>query len=79
MIAAPGVDIKARAVVIDGGPATVVIRSHTPAGIQLTTAGISGTLNVTFQQETARRSSARQRAGCDARPRVPAGDHRRRR
>ena len=50
VIAAPGVDIKARAVVIDGGPATVVIRSDTPAGIQLTTAGISGTLNVTFQQ-----------------------------
>ena len=50
VIAAPGVDIKARAVVIDGGPATVIIRSDTPAGIQLTTAGISGTLNVTFQQ-----------------------------
>lgn len=51
VIAAPGVDIKARAVVIDGGPATVIIRSDTPgAGIQLTTAGISGTLNVVFQK-----------------------------
>jgi hypothetical protein len=51
VIAAPGVDIKARAVVIDGGPATVIIRSDTPgAGIQLTTAGISGTLNVAFQK-----------------------------
>ena len=49
VIAAPGVDIKARAVVIDGGPATVIIRSDTDAGIQLTTAGISGTLNVAFQ------------------------------
>ena len=49
VIAAPGVDIKARAVVIDGGPATVIIRSDTPAGFQLTTAGISGTLSVAFQ------------------------------
>jgi hypothetical protein len=49
VIAAPGVDIKARAVVIDGGPARVIIRSDTPAGIQLTTAGISGTLSVAFQ------------------------------
>ena len=49
VIAAPGVDIKARAVVIDGDPATVIIRSDMPAGIQLTTAGISGNLNVAFQ------------------------------
>ena len=51
VIAAPGVSIVARAVVADRGPATLIVRSDTPeAGIQLTTARISGTLNAAFQK-----------------------------
>jgi hypothetical protein len=50
VIASPGVSIVARSVVVDGGPATLVIRSDASGeGIQLTTAGISGGLNVSFE------------------------------
>lgn len=50
VIVAPGVEIIARAVVVDGGPANLIIRSGLAgAAIQLTTAGISGTLTVAFQ------------------------------
>jgi hypothetical protein len=50
VIAGPGVEIIARAIVVDGGSANVVIRSDTAdAGIQLTTAGISGPLSVAFE------------------------------
>ena len=51
VIAAPGVSIVARAVVVNGGPASLIVRSDTPqAGIQLTTAEISGSLNAAFQK-----------------------------
>jgi hypothetical protein len=50
VIPAPGVSIVARAVLVDGGPATLVIRSDNPGeGVQLTTAEISGSLSVEFE------------------------------
>lgn len=49
VIAAPAVEITARSVVVDGGQATLQLRSDQGAAIQVTTAGISGTLNVAFQ------------------------------
>jgi hypothetical protein len=51
VIAAPGVSIVARTITVDGGQATVIVRSDTPeAGIQLTIAEVSGTLNAAFQK-----------------------------
>ena len=49
VIAAPAAEIKARSIVVDGGQATLQLRSDQGAAIQVTTAGISGILNVAFQ------------------------------
>lgn len=53
VIAAPAVDIKARSIAVDGGgQATLQLRSDQGAAIQVTTAEISGTLNVALQTAT---------------------------
>ena len=49
VIAAPAAEIKARSIVVDGGQATLQLRSDQGAAIQVTTAGVSGILNVAFQ------------------------------